>query len=173
MDFGSSRALLLACIVVMVESRFFTLHNVDGYLRKHPAHDVKHHTKRTKLMESTYVDIDQHGQAYVNCTYNLDGVTGVRKCSIPSSEADFDMGFACFALWNGDGEIIAQDCWIHQELSRLKKLIQMNVARMLRCLVLVLMQLEDEADMDANRHQHHTEGCVGAVGRLKGRVGGE
>lgn len=59
------------------------------------------------------------------------------------------------------------------QLSRLKKLIQMNVARMLRCLVLVLMQLEDEADMDANRHQHHTEGCVGAVGRLKGRVGGE
>ncbi|KAL6724778.1 hypothetical protein Aduo_019635 [Ancylostoma duodenale] len=118
MDFGSSRALLLACIVVLVESRYFSLENAaDGHMRKHHAHDVKHHVKRSKFVETDYVGIDQHGQAYVNCTYNMDGVVGVRKCSMPASDAAFDMGFACFALWNGEGEIIAQDCWIHQELS--------------------------------------------------------
>ncbi|VDM76849.1 unnamed protein product [Strongylus vulgaris] len=67
-------------------------------------------------METDYVGIDQHGQAYVNCTYNMDGVIGVRKCSMPASDAAFDMGLACFALWNAEGEMIAQDCWIHQEV---------------------------------------------------------
>ncbi|KAK6055215.1 hypothetical protein COOONC_07280 [Cooperia oncophora] len=118
MDFGPSRALLLAFIVVLVESRYFMLNKDGGHLRKHHApHDVKHTTKRTELMESDYFSVDQHGQAYVNCTYNIDGVIGVRKCSMPSSDSAFDMGFACFALWNTDGEIIAQDCWIHQEVS--------------------------------------------------------
>ncbi|KAK6760233.1 hypothetical protein RB195_021646 [Necator americanus] len=118
MDHGASIALLIACIVVLVESRYYDIENVaDGHLRKHHAHDVKHHMKRAKPIETDYVGIDQHGQAYVNCTYNMDGVVGVRKCSMPASDAAFDMGLACFALWNGEGEIIAQDCWIHQELS--------------------------------------------------------
>ncbi|KAK6760234.1 hypothetical protein RB195_021646 [Necator americanus] len=120
MDHGASIALLIACIVVLVESRYYDIENVaDGHLRKHHAHDVKHHMKRAKPIETDYVGIDQHGQAYVNCTYNMDGVVGVRKCSMPASDAAFDMGLACFALWNGEGEIIAQDCWIHQEKKRI------------------------------------------------------
>ncbi|ETN85169.1 hypothetical protein NECAME_06558 [Necator americanus] len=125
MDHGASIALLIACIVVLVESRYYDIENVaDGHLRKHHAHDVKHHMKRAKPIETDYVGIDQHGQAYVNCTYNMDGVVGVRKCSMPASDAAFDMGLACFALWNGEGEIIAQDCWIHQEVSVVKNFIR-------------------------------------------------
>ncbi|XGW34561.1 hypothetical protein V3C99_018470 [Haemonchus contortus] len=118
MDSGNMRALLLTCIVVLVESRYFMLSKDEGHLRKHNGPSgAKYTTKRTELMKSNFVSIDQHGQAYVNCTYNIDGVVGVRKCSMPSSDSAFDMGFACFALWNSEGGIIAQDCWIHQEVS--------------------------------------------------------
>ncbi|VDL71891.1 unnamed protein product [Nippostrongylus brasiliensis] len=118
MDFCSCRIIVVACIVIVVETRYFTI--VDGTdsgrTQKLYSDDVRHLAKRTKHIESDYIGFDQHGQAYVNCTYNIDGVTGIRKCSMPSNDEAFDMGYACFALWNSDGEIIAQDCWIHQEV---------------------------------------------------------
>ncbi|KAE9419351.1 hypothetical protein Angca_001735, partial [Angiostrongylus cantonensis] len=117
MDGVSSRVALLTCILMIADTRFLSIGNVDNHSRRHHPYLSKSYGKKSDLIETEYVGIDQHGQAYVNCTYKMDGVVGVRKCSMPPSDTTFDMGFACFALWSSEGEIIAQDCWIHQELS--------------------------------------------------------
>ncbi|KAK0401791.1 hypothetical protein QR680_015973 [Steinernema hermaphroditum] len=65
--------------------------------------------------QKEYVSYDDEGKPYMLCATQQAGKTESKRCYLPNDKPAYDMGLACYTLWQGN--TVVQDCWVNQMIS--------------------------------------------------------
>ncbi|TKR73713.1 hypothetical protein L596_020991 [Steinernema carpocapsae] len=82
--------------------------------------EVKGVSKNTFFFDTVddqkeYITYDDEGKPYMLCTTQKGTKKESKRCYLPSDKPNYDMGLACYTLWQGD--TVVQDCWVNQMIS--------------------------------------------------------
>ncbi|TKR73714.1 hypothetical protein L596_020992 [Steinernema carpocapsae] len=80
----------------------------------------QHFTSKKDFFETVadqkeYISYDDEGKPYMICAAQKAGEAVSKRCYLPSDKPAYDMGLACYTLWQGD--TVVQDCWVNQMVS--------------------------------------------------------
>uniref|UniRef100_A0A1I7YV28 Activin_recp domain-containing protein n=1 Tax=Steinernema glaseri TaxID=37863 RepID=A0A1I7YV28_9BILA len=65
--------------------------------------------------QKEYVSYDEEGKPYMLCASRKLDKKETKRCYLPSDKPVYDMGLACYTLWQGN--TVVQDCWVNQMIS--------------------------------------------------------